>query len=78
MSFLFFSAGELPLSATNEYSLSAPGPSKNLFRLFRAMQLGKPLLLEGPPGVGKTSLVTSLANASGHNIVRINLSEHTV
>ena len=42
------------------------------------MQLGKPLLLEGPPGVGKTSLVTALALASGNRVTRINLSEHTV
>lgn len=60
------------------YSLEAPGPRLNAFRLLRAMQLGRPLLLEGAPGVGKTSLVTALAQASGHPIVRINLSEHTV
>ena len=42
------------------------------------MQVGKPLLVEGPPGVGKTSLVTALAQISGHHITRINLSEQTV
>jgi midasin (ATPase involved in ribosome maturation) len=31
----------------------------------------------GSPGVGKTSLVTSLAQATGHRVVRINLSEQT-
>lgn len=60
------------------YTLKAPGPHLNVFRLLRAMQLGRPLLLEGAPGVGKTSLVTALAQASGHVVVRINLSEHTV
>ena len=42
------------------------------------MQVGKPLLIEGPPGVGKTSLVAALASYSGHHMTRINLSEHTV
>ena len=60
------------------YSLDAPGPRLNAFRLLRAMQLCRPLLLEGAPGVGKTSLVTALAKFSGHDIVRINLSEQTV
>ena len=60
------------------YSLEAPGPRKNAFRLLRAMQLRRPLLLEGAPGVGKTSLVLVLARLSGHGIVRINLSEQTV
>lgn len=36
------------------------------------------MLIEGPPGVGKTSLVTAIAGASGHHLTRINLSEHTV
>ena len=60
------------------YSLEAAGPKKNIFRLLRAMQLGRPLLLEGSPGVGKTSLVLELARLSGHTAVRINLSEQTV
>lgn len=34
-----------------------------------------PVLLEGSPGVGKTSLVVALGEYSGHKVVRINLSE---
>lgn len=60
------------------YSLKAPGPHANAYRLLRGLQVGKPLLIEGPPGVGKTSLVTALAQASGHCLKRINLSEQTV
>ena len=61
-----------------KYSLSATGPKCNAVRLLRAMQLPKPILLEGTPGVGKTSLVMALGQACGHNVVRINLSEQTV
>lgn len=41
------------------------------------VQLRKPILLEGSPGVGKTSLVVALANGVGQELVRINLSEQT-
>ena len=71
-------SGSVECSSPNAYNLEAPGPRTNAFRILRAMQLGKPLLLEGAPGVGKTSLVTALAQASGHPVTRINLSEHTV
>lgn len=62
----------------DSYCLQAPGPCRNVFRLLRGLQVGKPLLIEGPPGVGKTSLVTALSKASGHRLARINLSEQTV
>jgi midasin len=35
------------------------------------------VLLEGSPGVGKTSLILALGKYSGHKVVRINLSEQT-
>ena len=39
--------------------------------------MNKPILIEGPPGVGKTSLVGNLAKVSGRTLVRVNLSEQT-
>lgn len=59
------------------YSMKAPTTLSNLLRLLRALQLPKPLLLEGSPGVGKTTIVEALGAASGRKVVRINLSEQT-
>lgn len=49
----------------------------NAMRVLRAMQLPKPIMLEGSPGVGKTALVTAIAVAAGVPLTRINLSEQT-
>ncbi|KAJ1420361.1 P-loop containing nucleoside triphosphate hydrolase [Sesbania bispinosa] len=59
------------------FEFKAPTTHRNALRVLRAMQLPKPVLLEGSPGVGKTSLITALGKSSGHRVVRINLSEQT-
>ncbi|KAI3727341.1 hypothetical protein L1987_67154 [Smallanthus sonchifolius] len=59
------------------FEFLAPTTRRNSLRVLRAMQLKKPVLLEGSPGVGKTSLVLALGKFSGHSVVRINLSEQT-
>ncbi len=60
-----------------KYSLEAPTTTANAMKIIRALQLQKPILLEGNPGVGKTTLVATLAQALGMPLTRINLSEQT-
>lgn len=62
----------------DNFAFTAPTTGINTLRLLRGLQLQKAILMEGNPGVGKTSLVTALGKASGHNVVRINLSDQTV
>jgi midasin len=70
--------GSIIYNDKEEYSFKAPTTLANVQRLLRAMQLtNKPILIEGSPGVGKTSLVIALAKLAGYSYIRINLSEQT-
>ena len=64
-------------SMVHNFNLQAPTAYENALRVVRACQVDKPILLEGSPGVGKTSLITALAKIAGYHLCRINLSDQT-
>jgi midasin len=73
-----FAIAKGPLgSVLHNFNLQAPTARENAMRVVRACQVPKPVLLEGSPGVGKTSLITTLAMLSGYQLCRINLSDQT-
>src|SRR5215212_11354740 len=43
--------------------------------VFLALRVGKPLLIEGEPGVGKTELAKALAGATGAGLLRLQCYE---
>jgi midasin len=74
-----FSIPKFSQAATEDisFSLEAPTTRSNAMRIVRALQLSKPILIEGNPGVGKTTLITAIAKATGKPLTRLNLSEQT-
>jgi MoxR-like ATPase len=59
------------------YSLEDRTIVHNMKQILIALSLNKSLMLEGPPGVGKTSLISYLAKKSGIPFFRVNLNEQT-
>ncbi|CAM1505364.1 Fc.00g110010.m01.CDS01 [Cosmosporella sp. VM-42] len=73
-----FSVPRFSAGATDpEFAFHAPTTRLNAMRVLRALQMQKPILLEGSPGVGKTTLVAALSQACGRPLTRINLSDQT-
>ncbi|GBG29381.1 Dynein heavy chain, cytoplasmic [Hondaea fermentalgiana] len=50
---------------------------QNVARIFAAISAQSPLLLEGPPGIGKTASVEAVARLLGFEVKRINFSANT-
>ncbi|KAI4499123.1 hypothetical protein M0802_005706 [Mischocyttarus mexicanus] len=73
----YIEKGSQTIDEDTEFTFLPYTTRLNTLKLLRALQLNKPILLEGSPGVGKTSTVNALAKASGHALLRINLSDQT-
>eukprot|EP00924_Labyrinthula_sp_SR-Ha-C_P005664 snap_masked-scaffold_14-processed-gene-1.5-mRNA-1 protein AED:0.22 eAED:0.22 QI:0/-1/0/1/-1/1/1/0/4800 len=69
--------GLYPEPQAKGFSFSAPTTLGNLYKLLRGLMLENPILLEGTPSSGKTSIVEALGRMLKVRVIRINLSEQT-
>ena len=61
----------------SKYCLKSKSTRENLQRILRCLVMDNPIMLEGSPGVGKTSIIETLGLITRNKVVRINLSEQT-
>ena len=60
-----------------KFSTSSNTVRQNLRKVMRVLQIEKAVMLEGAPGVGKSSLIEYIASRTGNKLLKINLSEQT-
>lgn len=70
--------GPLEPNPSVTFAFDAPTARQNLLRVARGLASTKPIMLEGSPGAGKSSLIMAIATATGNPLYRLNLSEQTV
>lgn len=64
-------------SSISYYTFNAPSVKKTLYRVMQGLFSHFNILLEGPPGTGKTKMVMELGRKVGKRVTRINLSRET-
>ncbi|KAL0265582.1 UNVERIFIED_CONTAM: hypothetical protein PYX00_011294 [Menopon gallinae] len=67
----------IPKVGTASFNFRTPTMQRNLLRILRALGMKRGVMLEGEPGTGKTSIITSIAKVIGKKALRINLSDQT-
>ena len=70
----------LQFYSSMEKFVYVPSVQKSLYRLALAVSAGEPVLLQGPVGCGKTSLVEHLASLTGRRpyeeLLKVQLGDH--
>jgi len=72
-----YSSENMEIEDDVRFNFESPTVAVNAMKIARAMTVNRPVLLEGPPGVGKSAIVAAMARAAGATLTRINLSEQT-